>query len=183
MFWGQVYAKGGETLYCAKFFGHRKGRGINIEHIFPMSWVMKTEGCRSRKQCRKSSQRFNQIEADMHNLYPARSDINEERSSMAFAEIEGEKRRFGNCDFEIDRHKYRVEPRPASRGNIARAMFYMHDTYGLKIFKRQGNMLKRWHRKDPPDQEEHRRNALIGDIQGIRNRFIDTPSAADKLKF
>jgi len=183
VFWGQIYAKGGETLYCAKRFGRHKGRDINIEHIFPMAWVMKAEGCRSRKQCRERSRRFNRIEADMHNLYPARSDINAKRGSMAYAEIPGERRLFGSCDFEIDAHRRRVEPRPASRGNIARAMFYMHDTYGLKIFKRQGEMLKRWNRQDPPDREERRRNELIGRIQGIRNRFIDTPAAADRLKF
>ncbi|MET0106461.1 MAG: endonuclease [Sedimenticola sp.] len=72
---------------------------------------------------------------------------------------------------------------PASRGNIARAMFYMHDTYGLTIFKRQGELLKQWNRKDPPDREERRRNALIDEIQGTRNHFIDNPRAAEKLRF
>ncbi|MES9874819.1 MAG: endonuclease [Candidatus Sedimenticola sp. PURPLELP] len=182
-FWGEVYAKGGETLYCGITFGHKKGRGINIEHVYPMSWAMKAEGCSSRKQCRRTSTRFNRLEADMHNLYPSLSNINKTRGAMAFGTIKGESRRFGKCDFEVDKRSRRVEPRPKSRGNIARAMFYMQETYGLKIFKRQGEMLKQWNRQDPPDAAEHRRNNRIAHIQGSRNRFIDNHKAADRLRF
>jgi deoxyribonuclease-1 len=182
-FWGDVYGDGGSTLYCGTRFGKRKGSGINIEHVYPMAWAMKAEGCRSRKQCRKTSQRFNRIEADLHNLYPALSHINEARSSYPFGDIRGERRQFGRCDFELDLRSRKVEPRVASRGNIARAMFYMQDTYGLQIFKRQGEMLKQWNRLDPPDDAERQRNDRIARIQGIRNRFIDNPKAADKLRF
>ncbi|MES9937506.1 MAG: endonuclease [Sedimenticola sp.] len=182
-FWGELYAKGGETLYCGTAFGSNKGRGINIEHVYPMAWAMKAEGCRSRKQCRNTSQRFNRIESDLHNLYPSLARINKARGAMAYGMIKGERRHFGRCDFETDERARRVEPRPASRGNIARAMFYMHDTYGLTIFKRQGELLKQWNRKDPPDREERRRNGLIDEIQGTRNRFIDNPRAAEKLRF
>ncbi len=119
----------------------------------------------------------------MHNLYPSRKDINYSRGSYAFALLKGEKRRFGQCDFELDQRRRRVEPRPASRGNIARAMFYMHDTYGLTIYAKQGNLLKQWHRQDPPDAEEQRRNNAIEKIQGTRNKFIDRPGLAYGLKF
>ncbi|MEW8014599.1 MAG: endonuclease [Candidatus Sedimenticola endophacoides] len=183
LFWGRLYAGGGETLYCARRFGPDKGRGINIEHVFPMAWMMNAEGCRSRRQCRERSPRFNRIEADMHNLYPARSDINEARASLAFGEIPGEQRRFGGCDFELGPRQRLVEPRPAVRGNIARAMFHMHETYGLTLFKRQGRLLQRWNRADPPDAEERRRNREIEAIQGTRNRFIDDHGAADRLTF
>ncbi len=139
-FWDVIYAKGGETLYCGNKFGSRRGRGINIEHVFPMGWAMRSEGCRSRKSCRKRSSRFNRIEADMHNLYPARQEINKARSSIPFGMIKGEQRQFGRCDFEVDERQRKVEPRPESRGNIARAMFHMHNSYGLKIFSRQGKL-------------------------------------------
>lgn len=183
LFWTKVYPNGGETLYCGRRFGSHKGRSINIEHIFPMSWTLKKFGCRDREQCRKISPKFNRVEADMHNLYPAIGKINKARSSYAFGMISGERRSFGHCDFEIDQHKRRVEPRPEVRGNIARAMFYMHHRYGLPIFKRQGALLRLWHRKDPPDAEERRRNNLIEKIQGNRNQFIDRPRLAYKLKF
>ncbi|AKH21209.1 endonuclease I family protein [Sedimenticola thiotaurini] len=183
VFWQRIYPEGGRTLYCDDKFGAYHGRGINIEHVFPMAWVMREEGCRSRKQCRQTSQRFNRIESDMHNLYPSRSDINRVRSSFPFGEIAGEKREFGRCDFEFHSRQRVVEPRPASRGNIARALFYMHDTYGLKLYRRQATLMKKWHREDPPDAEERRRNELIAKHQGTRNRFIDNPGAVDTLKF
>jgi deoxyribonuclease-1 len=119
----------------------------------------------------------------MHNLYPVRADINKARSSLPFAEIAGEKREFGRCDFEFHPRQRVVEPRPASRGNIARALFHMHDTYGLTLYRRQGELMKQWNREDPPDAEERRRNELIGKYQGTRNRFIDNPQAAETLSF
>jgi len=183
VFWDQIYFEGGETLYCGKTFGKRRGRSINIEHVFPMAWVMKAEGCRSRDQCRTVSRRFNRIEADMHNLYPSRKDINKTRSSFPYGTVEGEQRVYGKCDFELDRRKRRVEPRPEARGNIARAMFYMQEAYGLRIYRRQGELLRDWNRDDPPDREEKRRNEAIASIQGNRNKFIDDPSLADRLRF
>jgi deoxyribonuclease I len=97
--------------------------------------------------------------------------------------IPGEARDYAACDFEKDPRKRLVEPRPASRGNIARAMFYMADSYGLKIFRRQAETLLKWHREDPPDAEERRRNDVIERLQGNRNRFIDDPAAAEQLRF
>ncbi len=183
IFWDQIYANGGKTLYCKKKFGPMRGHRINIEHVFPMSWVVRAEGCRSRKLCRKNSSRFNRIEADMHNLYPARVDINKIRSSFAFAEIAGEQRNFGRCDFEFHPRKRVVEPSPESRGNIARAMFHMHHSYDLPLFKKQGSMLKRWHRQDPPDKTEKERHERIAKYQGTRNLFIDNPNKANELGF
>ncbi len=183
LFWSKVYPQGGETIYCGRRFGSDKGRDINIEHLFPMGWTLKRFHCRDRRHCRRTSPEFNRIEADMHNLYPARKDINYARGSYAFAMIKGERRSFGKCDIEIDQRRRRVEPRPDSRGNIARAMFYMHSTYGLKLYKKQGELLKRWHREDPPDAEEKRRNNAIEKIQGTRNHFIDRPGKVYALRF
>ena len=183
VFWSEIYRGGGRTLYCNKKFGKRKGKNINIEHVLPMAWAMNKENCGSRKACRRTSKRFNQIEADMHNLYPADKEINKIRSSHAFGYIKGERREFGKCDFEVNHRTRIVEPRPASRGNIARAMFYMSETYGLRIFSRQAKILKQWNRDDPPDANERHRNETIAAIQGTRNRFIDNPKAVEKLRF
>ena len=119
----------------------------------------------------------------MHNFYPARKDINKIRGSYPFGVIKGEARSFGQCDFEIDARQRIVEPPPASRGNIARAMFHMKESYGLKIFPQQGLMLQRWNREDPPNDEELRRNNVIEKLQGTRNRFIDEPRLAETLRF
>ena len=183
LFWDRVYAAGGTTLYCDRPFGARRGRGINIEHVFPMSWVAYTLKCGKRWQCRKNSERFNRIEADMHNLYPADSKINEERSSFRFGYITGEKRAFGGCDFEIDERRRLAEPRPDARGRIARAMFYMHDEYGLFLKSDLGRLLLQWHFEHPPDEQEIRRNKTIEALQGTRNKYIEDPALARRLRF
>ncbi len=177
LFWRVLYNQGGETLYCGNQFSTDR-RGLNVEHVFPMSWVTRELRCGKRNQCRRRSKRFNRIEADLHNLYPARREINDARRSYRFAEIPGEQRQFGSCDFEIDDRQRTIEPRPASRGEIARAMFYMRDTYDLPIFRKQTELLLHWHRTDPPSDEEHRRNDLIDKIQGTRNLYIDKPELA-----
>ena len=183
LFWKNVYPNGGETLYCGVRFGPRKNRSINVEHVYPMAWAMKAQGCRSRDECRRSSPRFNRIEADMHNFYPSRKDINKARGSSPFGMVDGERRYYGSCDFEFDPRRRAVEPRPQVRGNIARAMFHMKESYGLKFYRRQGETLQRWNREDPPDREERRRNDAIEGLQGTRNRFVDQPEKGNNLRF
>jgi deoxyribonuclease-1 len=173
LLWTEVYPNGGETLYCGQRFGARHPKSINVEHVFPMGWVMRELKCGDRKACRRNSIRFNLIEADLHNLYPARKKINRDRSSYAFGIIKGERQEYGKCDFEIDRKKRRVEPREKVRGDIARAVLYMSDKYGIELFKRQKKLMLEWHRADPPDDEEKRRNDVIEILQGNRNPYID----------
>ena len=172
VFWKTLYPDGGQDLYCGESFA-RFDRRYNIEHVFPMSWVTRSLQCGSRRQCRERSARFNQIESDMHNLYPARADLNEARGAMAYAEIPGEQWVEPACDLEIDQGQRRVEPRPAARGNIARAMLYMADTYPeLELYSRQRSLMERWHREDPVDEAERQRNRRIMHLQGRGNPWI-----------
>ena len=138
-----------------------------------MGWVMRELKCGDRKTCRRTSRRFNYIEADLHNLYPSRATINKDRSSYAFAEIKGERRKYGKCDFEVDRKKRRAEPREKVRGDIARSVLYMSEKHNIELFKRQRDLMLKWHRNDPPDEDEKRRNNRIYSIQGSRNSYID----------
>lgn len=184
-FWRVLYSGNGKTLYCNADFHGQQRRGINVEHVFPMSWATNGLRCGKRKQCRANSRMFNLIEADLHNLFPTREAVNKARASFRFGEIAGESRRFGNdCDFEVNRRARVAEPRPAVRGEVARAMFYMADRYksqGLIIFKSQGEMLARWHRADPPSPHEQDRNNIIEGLQGNRNLFIDQPQELTRL--
>ena len=173
LFWGKLYPRGGETLYCGERFSSRHGKKINIEHVFPMSWVTKTLHCGDRNKCRRTSRRFNRIEADMHNMYPALAKINKTRSAMAYDLIKGETHHYKGCDFEVDFHKRKVEPSPSARGKIARAMLYMADTYNLKLFSKQKKILLKWHRANPPSREEKQRNRRIKEIQGKANHYIE----------
>ena len=126
LFWKSVYAGQVKSLYCGESFNSNERRGFNVEHVFPMSWAVNGLNCGTRKQCRTRSDEFNLIEADMHNLYPSRSDVNQRRSSYRFGIIKGEARKFGKqCDFEVDSRARTAEPKPSVRGNVARAMFYL----------------------------------------------------------
>lgn len=185
LLWSKVYPSGGKTLYCGERFDSQQRRGFNVEHVFPMSWATNGLKCGKRKQCRAKSKRFNQIEADLHNLYPSRADVNQDRSSFRFGEVSGEARAYGrNCDFEVNARQRVAEPANEVRGDVARAMFYMADRYkgdGLILFKKQAQLLERWHRLDPPSAEEKRRNEVIENLQGNRNQFIDDPERLHRL--
>lgn len=185
VFWKSVYPAKAKTLYCDLEFDSRERKGINVEHVFPMSWATNGVDCGTRKQCRVNSSKFNLIEADMHNLYPSRSDVNQQRSSFRFGEVKGEKRKFGKqCDFEVNYHGRIAEPRLEVRGEVARSMFYMADKYksdGLVLFEKQARLLYKWHKADPPTSDEVKRNGVIASLQGNRNRFIDEPELLDQL--
>jgi len=183
VFWSTVYADGGETLYCGYKFQPGDTRKLNIEHIVPMAWATRTLKCGTRKQCRRNSPEFNRLEGDLHNLYPSLRKINDERGSLRFGIISGEKRKYGACDFEVDFRTRIVEPRPEVRGDIARAMFYMHQRYGIEIFSKLGRQLLQWHEQFPPTDEDKRRNDVIESVQGTRNGFIDDPNRASSLGF
>jgi deoxyribonuclease-1 len=174
IFWDKLFPDGGITLYCSQPFAHYLG--LQVEHVYPASWMADHLGCGSRKICRADNPLFNLMEADPHNLYPTRAGTNGARSNMTFGDFSGEAREFGNkCDFEIDTVNRVAEPPPDARGNVARSIFYMHQEYGLPIEKVLLIILKAWNLSDPPNTEERRRNDVIEGLQGTRNAFIDQP--------
>lgn len=181
LFWSRIYSDGGQALYSREAFAENAHRWVNIEHVFPMSWVINNIGCGDRDQCRRYSDSFNLVEADMHNMYPARRDLNQERGSLSFGMIKGEERKFRHYDFEVDFKTRVIEPTLESKGNIARAMVYMADAYGLRIFGKQLRILKHWNELDPPSEREALRNDLIEAVQGNRNHFIDHPEDVESM--
>jgi len=180
-FWRELYATGGKTLYSQQHFGPSKPEWINIEHVFPMGWVVKALKCRDRRDCRYNSDAFNFIESDLHNLFPSRRDLNMLRASKRFGVIKGEVRVIGSYDFKVDNKHRIIEPAPASQGEIARAMFHMSQAYQLKIFSKQAQTLAYWNKVDQPSKEEKRRNDIIETIQGTRNYFIDYPQEIESI--
>ncbi|MDX1813118.1 MAG: endonuclease, partial [Gammaproteobacteria bacterium] len=182
VFWKDLYPDGATnfTLYCGERF-NRKHDDLAVELVYPIQWVVEYLGCGSLQECRTESRRFNRIEADLHNYYPVLKMINRARSDYVFGDIPGEYREFFECDFEQDVRTKTVEARTIARGNIARALFYMHWEYGLPIDNHNINTLIAWHTEDPPSKDEKRRNDIIQKLQGTRNIFIDNPSKALQL--
>lgn len=184
LFWDDLYADGGWSLYCGYKFGQDRktsqGRGMVVGHIYPVTGLVKYAHCRNRLQCYDSgNEKFRKMDADLHNLYPVWDVLVTYRYERRYGEIKGGNRRFRDCDFEWKGDV--VEPRPIARGNIARAYFYMHRRYGLPIDPAMLSMLKRWNREDPPSSQEKYRNNRIQALQGVRNPYIDNPALAGRI--
>ena len=182
IFWRDLYPTGGHTLYCDQpFAGHS---GLDVEHVYAASWMGTHLGCGNRTQCRRHTThgpRFNHMEADLHNLFPAMAGLNRTRSNNTFGIIPEEERFLLLCDFESDSANDVTEPRPGARGNIARAIFYMHQEYGLPIDANLLPLLQQWNNDDPPDTYEIWRNDTINRLQGTRNPFIDNFQLGNSL--
>ena len=183
-FWNKLYAQGGWTLYCGYRFGPERmtlnHSPVKLSHVYSLPKIMQVLGCDSRLQCQQNSEtKFRQMEEDLHNIYPVVWEIVPNLNHQEFALIKGEDWRFDDCDFE--RMHNQVEPREIARGNIARAMFYMHYRYGMPLEKKLLDLLKEWNRNDIPSAQEKQRNNAIEQIQGSRNPFIDDPLLAEKI--
>gem|GEM_PF-3191610 len=134
--------------------------------------------------------------ADVHNLRPCDVQANGERANLYYAEIAGGEPadRSPLCR----KTSSQWMPRPEEKGDLARAMFYMavryeggESTPDLELsdtpnasanrFGRLSDLL-RWHREDPVDDEERRRNHLVyTDYQNNRNPFVDDPDYAEMV--
>jgi deoxyribonuclease-1 len=184
IFWNKLYAGGGWSLYCGYRFEQAgnapAGFSIGIDHVYDTEWMLDHLNCNTREQCYIEQQDiFVRMESDLHNLYPAWTDLTVYRYERQFGEVNGEEWRFESCDFEWKSGI--VEPRPLSRGNIARAIFYMYTKYKLPVSPDILVTLKKWHSQDPPSEQELIRNDRIEQIQGARNPYIDDPELAESL--
>ncbi len=154
---------------------NQRAKRIEWEHIMPTYWFGHQLQCwqdGGRKACKKNK-RFKQMEGDMHNLQPAIGELNADRSNYRFSMLEGETRKYGQCDFEVDFKAKKMEPPPGVRGNIARTYFYMSDRYKLRLSKQQKRLFNAWDKTDPVDANELMRNRRIKAVQGNGNKFIE----------
>ena len=165
----------------------KRAKRLEWEHVVPAYHFGNARACwreklctkkngkkyKGRRCCKKIDPIFKQMEADLHNLVPAIGEVNGDRSNFKFTMIEGEQRRYGNCDVEIDFKAKDIEPKPDIRGNIARTYFYMNKRYKMPISKKQRKLFDIWNKLDTVDNWERKRNKLIESVQGNRNSFID----------
>ena len=173
----------------------KRAERVEAEHIVPASWIGRGRACWSAENCRnekgdelrgrscclETDPVFITAHNDLMNLVPAVGDVNGTRSNLAYAEIPGEAREFGQCDFEVSLETQVVEPTEATRGFIARVALYMAQTYGVGFTPQQKQLFETWNREYPPDDWERERNARIREIQGLGNPFVErySPTVAD----
>lgn len=163
--------------------------GINTEHTYPQS--MWSGG--------------NSPKSDMHHLFPTRAGVNNARGSDPFGDIADN---FTDTWFYKDMETSSIpspdvinlysedtnsffEPREASKGNIARAMFYFYTMYrneanaiSSAFFQNQLPTLCQWHEDDPVDFNESVRNWRVSVHQQNKpNPFILDCSLASRANY
>lgn len=148
---------------------------IEWEHVMPASWFGRQLQCwqeGGRKGCRQNKE-FREMEGDMHNIFPAIGELNNDRSDYRFAAVLLSDAFYGGCDFKVDFKGRKVEPRDAIKGDVARAMLYMNERYSLDLSSSQVQLYEAWAKLDPVSEEERKRNDFIKSVQGNGNRFIE----------
>lgn len=180
VFWGQLYAAGGNSLYCAKPFDTNHAL-LMPSPVYSRKQIKRALRCVTEPQCQAANAQHPYMLADLHNLYPELSRVELTLRSAQFGNLASDvPSKFADLGCDLQSSFQLVEPRDAVKGNVARAIFYMHIEYGLPIVG-QLQMFKQWHQIDPPDAEEKARNDKIASLQGNRNRFIDDPGQVELL--
>lgn len=180
-FWKEVYGGGGTSLYCGTVFSAGNNGLFTASRVYSIKQIKSALRCNTERQCGLMSPQYPFMLADLHNLYPALTRVERTRGKAQFGELDDSvASKFADIGCDLKATFQLLEPRDQAKGNIARALFYMHVEYDLPL-QDQVPLLKAWHQLDPVDVEEHQRNDRIAVIQGTRNRFIDDPALVEQL--
>jgi hypothetical protein len=148
-------------------------KGLNAEHIWPRSL-----GAANTL-----------AEADMHNLYSCRIDVNNDRGNLPFAQLTDNQTQLWyylaiktSTRPTTNKERYsrlgqgRFTPADHRKGDVARAMLYfytMYESADQDYFELQRDDLCRWHFEDPVDEQEWNKTWGIAPYQeGKPNPFI-----------
>ena len=135
----------------------------------------KNDGTRfkGRKCCTKRGvdPEFMEAHNDLHNLVPAGGELNGDRLHHPYGEVTGEPRVYGKCDFEVAGSPKLAEPAETIRGEIARAMLYMAEQYGVNV-RMPAETLLEWHKANPAEPWERERAKRVEAATGRTNRYI-----------
>ncbi len=119
---------------------------------------------------------------DMHHLFPADAGANSARSSHPFG-VPTENITWQRDGSRLGRRNGEVvfEPPDDHKGNVARALFYMHVTYGLWFPGDYQDRMRAWAELDPVDLAEQERTQRIAAEQGPVNPFVACPHLLDRI--
>jgi deoxyribonuclease I len=192
---GCRFDRGGRTDLAScgldSLVGSHRSERVEAEHVFPASHFGQTlrcwrdpasyAGCRTetgnllagRACCERVDRTFATAHNDLHNLVPAVGAINAARSDYNWGELRSGQR-LGDCAIRFDPILRRVQPPDAVRGDIARIMLYMRDTYHFRLSRQDEQLYAAWNNADPPDAREIERNRRIGALQGTANGYVQS---------
>ena len=176
LFLEQLYPDGGVTLYCQEPF--RPSSRVSVDNIYDDRRLAKHFGCRSSRLCR-TNKAFRTAQQDYHGRFPVTTKVELDRRRTLFGDLPDNIAPDSECGYQQSFQVF--EPPQHAKGNVARAMLYLHEKHNLPLVGTL-EMYQRWSREDPVDEEETRRNDEIEKFQGNRNAFIDDPDKVDALK-
>lgn len=178
-FWPTLYAQGGTSLYCNVPFDG-PSEHISAAPVYSIKQIKTALGCMTDTQCAVKTPSYAFMAADLHNLYPVDSSIEQKRRQAPFGSLKDSARTPNDLGCSARATFHMIEPADHAKGNIARAYFYMQHSYRLPLGA-DLDVLKQWHALDPVDDSERARNEAIAKIQGTRNPFIDEPELVQSL--
>ena len=128
---------------------------------------------KGRRCAQLANAEFREMEADMHNLYPAIGCVNAARGNRNFDLFSADTpSSFGSCQMKIEGK--RVEPPARARGIIARAYLYFEQRYArYNMSRQQRRLMESWDAQYPVSNWECERNRRIKAIQGNGNPFVE----------
>lgn len=159
------------SIYSFKYDFSNK---TNCEHIIPRSRFIKFENLKVLKY-------------DLHNLYPCCVYLNSQRKNHKYTDELGESNLILlDTSLCFERPKFHFIPPLYAKGKIARiCLFYIEKYPELKNTILENvldkELLIKWHDTYKPDEQELKRDWLIGNIQGDSNKFILYPEKIDNL--
>ena len=159
-----------------------RAKRLEAEHVVPFqgiagfttAWKTGVPACKGKKGRACASIVYGHVEGDLWNLMPSIGELNGLRSNYTVAEIPGEKREFGTCDFEVESRK--MEPPEDLKPFFAATYYYMQDAYAKSlssnfISNKNDKLLAAWYTKPMPkwvcDWAVRVKNA-----QGNDNKYI-----------
>jgi deoxyribonuclease I len=175
-FWGNLYADGGTSFFCAEPFSS-KGFLLTNGYVYPLAQVRSALDCGTSSQC-KDNDRYRQIASDLHNIVPVNSRIemsrrNAQYENLAITGVEPDE-----CGIRQSAQFF--EPPATVKGDIARTVAYMVSTYDLP-WAGVHRVFLGWNKIDPPDDRELTRHRMVAEIQGNKNPFVLDPSLVEQL--
>ena len=140
-------------------FKHNHKNFTNCEHIVPRSRFINYNSLKVLKY-------------DLHNLYPCCIYLNSQRKNHKYTEF--------NYANTFERPKFHFIPPDYAKGKIARTCLYLiqlypdvKDTIHQNVIDK--NLIIDWHLEYQPDDNELKREWLIGKIQGNINPLVLNP--------
>lgn len=174
-FWGNLYADGGTSFFCNTPF-ERKGFLLTDGYVYPLADIRTALDCGTSRQCEKDN-RYRQIASDLHNMVPVRSRIEMQRRNVRYDDI-GAAAKPNDCGIRESAQFF--EPPEHVKGDVARTVAYMVDTYGLPWLG-STSVFQGWNRLDPPDDTELTRHRRVAQIQGNENPFVTDPERMERF--